>query len=69
MEKPQPAVDERKDVHSYSNPEQIRVKNTALDLEVLFPQKVMKGTVTLTVQRQGAYKEGPIILDTRSLRY
>jgi len=67
MEKSPPAPDERKDLHSYSNPEQIRVTDVALDLDVLFPQKVLKGTATLTVERAATHKEGPIILDTRSL--
>ncbi|MEO8130330.1 MAG: M1 family metallopeptidase [Bryobacteraceae bacterium] len=67
MEKAQPAPDERKDLHSYSNPEQIRVTDVALDLDVLFPEKVINGTVTLSVERAAAYKDGPIILDTRSL--
>ena len=67
MENIQPTLDERKDLHSYSNPEQIRVTDVALDLDVLFPQKVLKGTATLTVERSAKYKDGPIILDTRSL--
>jgi leukotriene-A4 hydrolase len=63
MEKP---VD-RKDYHSYSNPDQIRVTHVALDLAVDFPKKVISGKTTLTVERNPAYASGPIVLDTRAL--
>ncbi|HUS06295.1 MAG TPA: M1 family aminopeptidase, partial [Bryobacteraceae bacterium] len=58
---------DRKDYHSYSNPEKVRVRHAKLDLDVLFPQKILKGTVTLTVDRIDPTKEGPVILDTRNL--
>lgn len=56
---------ERRDVHSYSNPEQVRVSHVDLDLEVMFDRKVLKGTSTLTLERKGDY---PLILDTRDLK-
>ncbi len=67
MEQSQTVRGQRQDLHSYSNPEQIRVKDVSLDLDVLFRQKVIKGTVTLAVQRAKDYKEGPVILDSRGL--
>ncbi|MEO6724335.1 MAG: M1 family metallopeptidase, partial [Blastocatellia bacterium] len=58
------------DVHSYGNPDQVRVKNVELDLEVLFDRKVLKGTSTLTIERR--QPEGgnadKLILDTRDLK-
>ncbi|HKY03329.1 MAG TPA: leukotriene A4 hydrolase C-terminal domain-containing protein, partial [Blastocatellia bacterium] len=58
--------DEAKDFHSYSNPEQVTVKHADLDWDVLFDQKVLKGSVVLTLERKakGTY---PLILDTRDL--
>src|SRR5204863_4343004 len=38
--------DETRDAHSYSNPEQVRVRHVDLDLEALFDRKVLKGTST-----------------------
>lgn len=58
---------EHKDYHSYSNPEQVRVHHIDLDLQVLFDQKILKGTAVLSIERVGSSKEAPLILDTRSL--
>src|SRR5262245_36836039 len=44
-------ADPTHDVHSYSNPEQIRVKHVDLDLETNFDRKILHGTATLTVER------------------
>ena len=63
MEKPT----DRKDYHSYSNPDQIRVTHVALDLAVDFSKKVLSGATTLTVERSPSYPSGPIVLDTRAL--
>src|SRR5581483_6682106 len=59
--------DETRDVHSYSNPEQIRVRHVDLDLEVLFDRRALKGTSTLTLERV-ASGDYPLKLDTRDLR-
>jgi leukotriene-A4 hydrolase len=59
MQKPQ------RDIHSYSNPEQARVKDLTLDAEVLFDRKIIRGTATLAVER--AEPGAPLILDTRDL--
>ncbi len=53
-----------KDIHSYSNPQSLRVTHLYLDLEVRFDEKILAGAVTLDVERLG---EGPLILDTRGL--
>ncbi|MBC8165671.1 MAG: M1 family metallopeptidase [Bryobacteraceae bacterium] len=56
------------DYHSWSNPDQIRVKHVALDLEVLFTEKTLRGTATLAVERQGDKRDSPLILDSRDLK-
>ena len=58
----------RRDIHSYSNPEQIRVRQLDLDCEVLFDQKILKGVATLSVDRRVESGAPPLILDTRNLR-
>ncbi len=56
------------DFHSYSNPQQIRVKNVDLDWTVLFDKKILQGTATLTVERAADANNAPLILDTRDLK-
>lgn len=53
------------DVHSYANPSAVRVRHLDLDWNVLFDQKILKGTATLTVDRTSTNE--PLILDTRDL--
>jgi leukotriene-A4 hydrolase len=53
------------DVHSYANPQVVRVTNVALDWTVLFEQKIIKGSATLTISRTD--KLSPLILDSRDL--
>lgn len=55
------------DLHSYSNPGEVRVRHVDLDWDVLFEQKILKGTATLTVERAGRNTRAPLVLDTRSL--
>src|SRR5438477_87086 len=57
----------RRDIHSYSNPEQIRVHHLDLDCDVLFDRKILKGTATLSVERRVDSGAPPLILDTRNL--
>ena len=57
----------RRDLHSYSNPEQIRVRRLDLDCDVLFDRKILKGTATLSVERRVDSGAPPLILDTRNL--
>lgn len=60
-------LDEARDPHSYSNPEQARVKHLDLDCEILFDRKAIKGVATLTLERP-ASGDYPLILDTRDLK-
>ena len=53
--------------HSWSNPEQIRVRHLDLDLQVEVDAKVLIGTATLSLERVAAGAE-VLRLDTRALR-
>src|SRR5207253_6761087 len=57
----------RRDIHSFSNPEQMRVRQLDLDCDVLFDQKILKGIATLTIDRRVDSGAPPLILDTRGL--
>jgi leukotriene-A4 hydrolase len=54
------------DNHSYSNPSAVRVRHVDLDWEVLFDQKALKGSATLTLERISQTE--PLVLDTRDLK-
>jgi leukotriene A-4 hydrolase/aminopeptidase len=56
-----------RDAHSYSNPEQVRVRHVALNLDVLFDRKILKGLATLTIERAQAGAD-TLKLDTRDLK-
>lgn len=56
----------RLDAHSYSNPEQIRVRHADLHLNVSFEKRELNGAATLTLERKPGYR-GPLILDTKAL--
>ncbi|HEX8185774.1 MAG TPA: M1 family metallopeptidase [Blastocatellia bacterium] len=58
---------ERKDYHSFSNPQQVKVRHVDLDWDVLFDQKMLRGTAVLSLERIGPNKNVPLILDTRKL--
>ena len=61
--------EDRRDAHSWGNPEQVRVRHVALDLTVSFPTRTLKGNATLTIDRAAsAGKDAPIILDSRDLK-
>jgi leukotriene A-4 hydrolase/aminopeptidase len=60
-------TDNVRDAHSYSNPEQVRVRHVALDLEVLFDRKVLKGSSTLTIERIKPDADS-LKLDTQDLK-
>lgn len=55
------------DVHSYANPQQAKVTHVDLDWTVLFDQKIIKGSATLSFQRPPDAVNSPLILDTRDL--
>lgn len=52
------------DVHSWSQPERIRVRHLELNLDVRFDRKILEGSVTL---RFDATTEPELVLDTRDL--
>src|SRR4051812_15636446 len=54
------------DYHSYSNPAAVRVRHVDLDWQVLFEQKILKGSATLSIERIS--QNEPLILDTRDLK-
>jgi len=54
------------DLHSFANPDGVRVRHLDLDWDVLFDQKILKGTAVLTVERISPGV--PLILDTRDLK-
>jgi len=54
------------DFHSYANPSAVRVRHLDLNWDVLFEQKILKGTAVLTVERISQAE--PLILDTRDLK-
>ncbi len=56
------------DVHSYSNPQAVRVRHVELDWNVLFDKKILQGTATLSVERTTKTENAPLVLDTRDLR-
>ncbi|HKE02916.1 MAG TPA: M1 family metallopeptidase [Blastocatellia bacterium] len=60
-------TDDARDAHSYSNPEQVRVRHVDLDLDVLFDRKVLKGASTLTIERAQVGAD-TLKLDTRDLK-
>jgi leukotriene-A4 hydrolase len=55
------------DVHSYSNPQMIKVSHVDLDWNVLFDNKMLRGTATLSFERAANAENAPLILDTRDL--
>jgi leukotriene-A4 hydrolase len=54
-----------KDFHSYSNPQDVRVRHLDLAWNVSFDKKVLNGIAVLTIDRLN--KQAPLILDTRHL--
>jgi leukotriene A-4 hydrolase/aminopeptidase len=55
------------DVHSYSNPQMVKVRHVDLDWNVLFDQKILRGTAILNFVRAPNAQNSPLILDTRDL--
>jgi aminopeptidase N len=59
---------ERRDPHSFGNPEQIRVTHVDLDLMVDFEHRQLRGTATLTIERApDCPSSAPLRLDSREL--
>jgi aminopeptidase N len=55
------------DPHSYSNPDRVRVRHVALEIDVRFASRSLAGTAVLSLER-GDAGAGPLLLDTRDLR-
>lgn len=55
---------ERMDVHSWSEPEKVRLRHIALSLDVRFERRMLEGAATLHFDRLAA---GDLVLDTRGL--
>ncbi len=55
------------DVHSYANPELVRVRHLDLDLNVVFEQQTIQGTAVLTIDQFGRDAK-QLILDSRALQ-
>ncbi|MFN7937661.1 MAG: M1 family metallopeptidase [Bryobacteraceae bacterium] len=60
-----PKMQERRDLHSFSRPHEVRTKHLDLDLEVSFDAHTLKGSVTHTLVRTDP--AAPLVLDTRDL--
>jgi aminopeptidase N len=58
----------RLDPHSFGNPDQIRVRQVDLDLEIDFQRRQIEGVAILDIERQaGCPPDGQLLLDTRGL--
>ncbi|MGA2711635.1 MAG: M1 family metallopeptidase [Bryobacteraceae bacterium] len=55
------------DIHSYANPELVRVRHLDLDLNVVFEQQTIQGTAVLTIEQYGRDAK-QLILDSRALQ-
>src|SRR5688572_26911213 len=54
-----------RDIHSYARPDEVRVTHVALDLTADFDARVLSGTATLKLQRNGSAAQ--VVLDTKGL--
>jgi leukotriene A-4 hydrolase/aminopeptidase len=63
-----PAVAAGRDVHSFANPEHVRVRHVDLDITIDFDTQVIRGTATLTVERTSQDTKQPLVLDSRGLK-
>jgi leukotriene-A4 hydrolase len=59
--------DNQRDIHSYGNPGQARVRHLNLDLEVLFDRLTIRGTAVLIIERLSKQAKR-LVLDTRALQ-
>jgi len=55
---------ERMDIHSWSQPDRVRVRHLDLDLDVRFEQRILTGSATLHLDR---FSGDELVLDTRDL--
>ncbi|WP_435007066.1 M1 family metallopeptidase [Tundrisphaera lichenicola] len=60
--------DDRRDLHSFGHPEQVRVRHIDLDLSIDFERKQLAGSVLLSYERQpGSPADAPLVVDTKGL--
>jgi aminopeptidase N len=67
---PQPAAPVEpvaRDVHSYGNPAEARVRHVSLDLDVVFSERTIQGTAVLTVEHVSP-RAKHIVLDSKALQ-
>ena len=55
------------DPHSYSRPDEVRVRHIHLDLEVDFDAKALRGSAVIDVARNPAFPSAPLRLDAKAL--
>ncbi len=55
------------DIHSYANPELVRVRHLNLDLKVIFEQQTIQGTAILSIEQYGRDAK-QLILDAKALQ-
>src|ERR1700733_5549641 len=55
------------DIHSYANPELVRVRHLNLDLKVIFEQQTIQGTAILSIEQYGRDAK-QLILDSKALQ-
>ena len=55
------------DIHSYANPELVRVRHLNLDLKVIFEQQTIQGTAILTIDQSERHPK-QLVLDSRALQ-
>src|SRR5262249_15809517 len=55
-----------RDVHSYANPDRVRVRHADLDLHIRFDRRILEGTATLSFERRDP-GSATLDLDTRGL--
>ena len=61
-------IRDRRDVHSFGNPELVRVEHVDLDLTVDFDRKELRGAATISFERQpGSPPDAPLVLDSKDL--
>ncbi len=69
VEEPAPKTESgARDIHSYSEPDLVKVKNVDLDWNVSFEKKTISGTADLSIERSEKGKGAPLKLDTRDLK-
>jgi aminopeptidase N len=59
-------ADHARDVHSFAQPETVRLRHLDLNLTVSFEDRTLGGVAELKIDRPGG-QPGPLILDTRAL--